>query len=213
MVQYQHIIWDWNGTLLNDIGLCVDVMNGLLRKRKMPEIDAKQYREIFDFPVESYYRALGFDFKLEPFEILANVYCENYDRRVPECSLHKGAIQALSQFAAAVPQQSILSSCEQVALNEAIERFGLMAQFSEIIGQSNRYAVGKAEAGKALISSSGVSAYQTVLIGDTQHDYEVAQLLGVDCILVANGHNSPRRLEAVGEVVLDSLEQVVAYAA
>lgn len=213
MVQYQHIIWDWNGTLLNDIGLCVDVMNGMLRKRRMPEIDAKQYREIFDFPVESYYRALGFDFELEPFEILANAYCENYDRRVPECSLHKGAIKALSQFAAAVPQQSILSSCEQVALNEAIERFGLTAQFSEIIGQSNRYAIGKAEAGKALISSSGMPAYQTVLIGDTQHDYEVAQLLGVDCILVANGHQSTRRLEAVCEVVLDSLEQVVAYAA
>ena len=49
------------------------------------------------------------------------------------------------------------------------------------------------------------------MIGDTQHDYEVAQALGIDCVLVANGHHSRQRLEAVCDIVVDSLDLVVAY--
>ncbi len=212
MARYQHIIWDWNGTLLDDIELCIDVMNGMLRAREMTEIDTERYREIFDFPVTNYYQALGFDFTIEPFEVLANKYCDTYDRRVSECSLHQGVASALSLLAEELPQQSILSSCGQVALSEAVESFGLAGRFAEVIGQSNRYASGKAEAGHTLISSSRIPTSQTVLIGDTRHDYEIAQVLGIDCVLVANGHHSRQRLEAVCEVVVDSHELVVAYA-
>jgi phosphoglycolate phosphatase len=212
MARYQHIIWDWNGTLLDDIELCIDVMNGMLRAREMPQIDTQTYREIFDFPVTNYYQALGFDFTIEPFEVLANSYCDTYDRRVPESSLQAGVASALGLLAESLPRQSILSSCEQVALTGAIESFGLAGRFAEVIGQSNRYASGKMQAGRALISSSRIPRSRTVLVGDTLHDHEVAQALEIDCILVANGHHSRQRLETVCDLVVDSLDTVVTYA-
>ena len=66
--KYTHIIWDWNGTLLDDAWLCVDVMNGMLEERGMKLKTVDEYRELFDFPVRDYYEKLGFNFKDEPFD-------------------------------------------------------------------------------------------------------------------------------------------------
>ena len=65
--QYKHIIWDWNGTLLNDGWLFVDVMNSILRQRKMETITLEKYRNIFGFPIKDYYIKLGFDLEKESF--------------------------------------------------------------------------------------------------------------------------------------------------
>jgi len=202
--RYEHVIWDWNGTLLNDVALCLDVMNGMLRRRTMREIDSASYREVFDFPVRDYYRRLGFDFAAEPFEQLAIEYCEEYDSRVSECVLHRDAVRVINAIGTGAAVQSVLSSCEQRALETALGGFDLFGRFEQVIGQSNRHATGKLEAGRALIQDSRIAVSSTVLIGDTLHDYEVARDLGVACILVANGHHSRRRLEAVHKPVVDA---------
>ena len=69
MKKYRYIFWDWNGTLLDDVWLCVDIINYMLIKRGKSEITQSQYREIFDFSVKGYYKKAGFDFKTEPFEL------------------------------------------------------------------------------------------------------------------------------------------------
>ena len=68
--KYTHVIWDWNGTLLDDNWLCVEVMNTLLSSRNLPLLTLERYRDIFDFPVKNYYEKLGFNFKKESFEIV-----------------------------------------------------------------------------------------------------------------------------------------------
>ena len=56
---YQHIIWDWNGTLFDDAGVCLDIMNGMLARRNLPHLTPERYEEFFDFPVIDYYRRVG----------------------------------------------------------------------------------------------------------------------------------------------------------
>ena len=65
---YKHIIWDWNGTLLDDVDIVIDCMNSLLKKRNLPLLHVDKYKDIFTFPVKDYYSQLGFDFTTEPFE-------------------------------------------------------------------------------------------------------------------------------------------------
>ncbi|MBT5019085.1 MAG: HAD family hydrolase [Planctomicrobium sp.] len=212
MNRYQHIIWDWNGTLLNDVDLCVDVMNRMLLKRGMSGIDTIRYRDIFDFPVESYYRELGFDFAVDSFEGLAHEYCDEYDQRVLECSLQAGTLDILRTLSDTKIQQSILSACEQNSLLRVIEHHGLTPHFSDVVGQMNSYATGKILAGRTLVERSAISSSNTLLIGDTLHDLEVAKSLGATCVLIANGHHSRHRLSAGHEDVVDSLEGVLEYA-
>lgn len=84
---YKHIIWDWNGTLLDDVEVVINIMNSLLEKREMTVINKDRYLEIFDFPVKNYYTKLGFDFSLEPFEKIANEYVELYRDAYHTCNL------------------------------------------------------------------------------------------------------------------------------
>ena len=87
-----YVVWDWNGTLFDDVALCIQVMNGMLEKRGLPQLAGpEQYRQVFTFPVEEYYKALGFDFGREPFSQLAVEYISEYDRRALGCPLRAGA--------------------------------------------------------------------------------------------------------------------------
>ena len=69
-MKYKHIIWDWNGTLLNDLTLCVDLLNVSLEKRKLPEMTEEKYRKKFLFPIKTFYESIGFDFSKEDFTLV-----------------------------------------------------------------------------------------------------------------------------------------------
>jgi phosphoglycolate phosphatase len=68
--QISGIIWDWNGTLLDDTELSVQTMNQMLQKRNLQQLTHASYKEVFSFPVKDYYRKIGFNFTSEPFEYL-----------------------------------------------------------------------------------------------------------------------------------------------
>ena len=53
----KRIVWDWNGTLLNDVNLCFECINRLLVSKNLdPLIDLAAYRDIFEFPIQNYYQ-------------------------------------------------------------------------------------------------------------------------------------------------------------
>ncbi len=211
MSAYTHVIWDWNGTLLDDLDVCVACINRMLSDRGLKTLEGREgYRDIFNFPVVDFYRSVGFDFDRESFEMLAHEYIESYERdSVFVCGLHKSARETLRTLADAGLRQVILSATEQPALLTQIERHGLTPYFSEIIGQTDSYAHGKLEAGRAFRERAG--AAHAVMIGDTTHDWAVSVALGMDCLLVSNGHQSDEVLRMCGVPVLDRLEAVLPY--
>ena len=96
------ILWDWNGTLLDDVDLCVDALNRLLAGFGYPQrYDHERYRAIFGFPIEEYYVRAGFDFTKHSFAELAEKYMEDYVPASAACPLADGAIDALEAFKAA----------------------------------------------------------------------------------------------------------------
>lgn len=81
--------------------------------------------------------------------------------------------------------------------------------FEAVAGLDNHYAVSKIEVGHKLIDSHNLNLSKTLLIGDTIHDFEVAQSLGCQCLLIANGHQSAKRLERTGAKVVKNLSEIV----
>src|SRR5210317_111035 len=92
------IFWDWNGTMLDDIHICIEAMNLMLRERELQLLDEEVYRNVFTFPVRDYYSKIGFDFDIEPFEKPALEFIENYDDMVKEASIFSDTIMALDAF-------------------------------------------------------------------------------------------------------------------
>jgi phosphoglycolate phosphatase len=205
MNHYRHIIWDWNGTLFDDAWLCLEIMNRQLDKRGLPGLTAERYQQIFDFPVIDYYRQLGFDFSVEPFFDISTEFILAYEQRRPECGLRPEALAVLQRNQEQGISQSILSASKQAHLEAALEQFGIRDLFVAVAGLEDHHAFGKVETGHRLVSTLNLDRDRTLLIGDTLHDYEVAQAIGVDCCLVPGGHQAPERLAASGVRVVPAL--------
>jgi len=208
LAKLKHVIWDWNGTLLDDAWLCVLVVNQLLESRGLPALTMAQYQEVFDFPVKDYYLRIGFDFSREPYDQLAQEFIEAYERRRLQCRLQPHARQAIQLLCARGIEQSVLSAYRQSSLHELIVHYGLEGLFTHVVGVQDQYAHGKLDLGRALADQLGPDKTGIVLVGDTTHDFEVATAMGIACLLVPSGHQSRARLEACGTSVLDSLQDL-----
>lgn len=206
---YKHIIWDWNGTLVDDVWLVVEIMNKMLKKRHLPGIDAKKYREIFDFPVTKYYIKLGFDFSRESFEDLTVEFIGEYYDRFNECKLFYETEKVLQEIKDLGISQSILSASKEDVLIEKIKYYKIETFFCKIIGLDNHYAESKIERGKKWIADLHVNPREVLLIGDTVHDFIVSKHIGSDCQLIANGHNSRKKLEKLGVCVVGSMQEMI----
>jgi len=204
MINYSHILWDWNGTLLNDLARCMTTINTLLKKRGLPTLDSvEDYHRVFGFPVKECYRRVGFDFEKEPFEILAAEYIDFYHSDLSGTALFPDAIETLAAFQWDGMHQIVLSASELGNLLTQMRPFDVDAFFDEILGIQDIFAAGKIDLGKAYVQRA--KPEKAVLIGDTVHDKEVADALGIDCVLVARGHQSKEALRACGAVVVDCL--------
>lgn len=199
-----HIIWDWNGTLLDDIDLCVGTMSEQLTEHGLKPISVEEYRAIFEFPVVNYYKKLGFSFSDTPFNSVADEFMRRYKAGVPHCQLFKGAKDLLREIKASGRRQSILSAAHEVHLKQLLGHFGILDLFDRVYGARDHYAAGKAGLGKELMREIGVSPARTLLIGDTDHDKQVATELGIDVLLLGDGHQSFDRLVALHPNTLKS---------
>lgn len=209
MGSYKHIIWDWNGTLFDDTWLCLDIMNGQLEKIGKESISYEAYQRLFDFPVRGFYEKIGFDFAVEPYESVAQNFIREYTQRRFECVLHFGVKAILQKFNNYSCDHAVLSAYAEDELIKMLEHYEVHSFFTHVIGLNNHYASGKVEEGKILLDKLGASLDDVVLIGDTVHDYDVAKELGIDAILISNGHNSELKLSSCDAPVVKSLSEAM----
>jgi phosphoglycolate phosphatase len=199
-----HVFWDWNGTLFDDAWLCRDVMNTMLRARGMEEMSEQRYQEIFDFPVRDYYGRIGFDFEKESFEHLGMEFIRGYELRRGEASLYADTRGVLERLRDAGIRQSILSAYQHDTLVSLIGEHGLSGFFHALHGHDDHYAHGKVPQGRRALENLGIDPAQTLLIGDTAHDADVARELGMDCWIIPGGNQPLSRLEETGCPILPS---------
>ncbi len=205
----QSVIWDWNGTLLNDIDFCVSTINILLKKRDLPLLNLESYKEVFSFPVKDYYQVIGFDFGKEDFSIPAREFIDLYDNGVSNCLLHNSAIEVLNHFKNMGIKQFVLSAMKQNMLEQTLKQQNIYHFFEGVAGLNDHYGVSKIERGQQLITEFNIEKSNTRIIGDTIHDFEVAQSLGIPCILIADGHQSEVRLKSTNSKLVESLKKLM----
>jgi len=205
------IIWDWNGTLLNDVNICIAAMNIVLNRRNIKAIDKGIYTEIFTFPVKNYYENCGFDFSKEDFEVPAMEFIKLYHEALPQAKLHPCANEVLKHFKTLGLKQFVLSAMEHQSLLKSLKDNGIYNFFEHINGIDNHYAHSKLQMGKELLVKIPFEKNEILMIGDTLHDKDVAEGLGIDFVLVCNGHQSKHRLLQETNLVFNDLKEVVGF--
>jgi phosphoglycolate phosphatase len=202
------ILWDWNGTLLDDVDSCLVAINVLLSRRSMSSVDKETYKRIFTFPVIDYYKKLGFDFDAEDFDAVAQEYMVEYWVSAQRAGLFPRASATLGHLEAKGYRQSILSAMRQSDLIDQITANGVLRYFQDVIGLKDIYATSKLDNAINYINKCQLNREDVCIIGDTCHDYEVAKNIGCRCILVSNGHQDLNR-NAIGDAtILSDIEEV-----
>ena len=211
MTKYSHIIWDWNGTLLDDATHAMNVMNEMLKKRRIPVMkNMADYHRAFVFPIIQYYKNVGFDFEKETFEDLAFEFITDYHaNNTGNSPLHKDVENLLKTINENGITQIILSASKQENLLLQVEEFPIKHYFDEMLGLSDIYAKSKVEIGLDYIKNNKVE--KALLIGDSTHDYDVAKELDADCILVSTGHQSKEALEVCGVPVVNNVLKIMEF--
>ena len=206
-MKYKHIIWDWNGTLVNDLTLCVDLLNVSLEKRGLPLISENLYKQKFLFPIKKFYETVGFDFSKENFESTNEEFHSGYEANFKKLALQPYAVKTISSFKDLGITQSILSATTQRKLNTQVNFFEISRFFDNVVGISNTPSgYGKEFEGQELLRSVNISLKDTIIIGDSMLDFNVSKALGIDCALVSNGHNNIERLQATGSMTFSDIQ-------
>jgi len=202
------IIWDFNGTLIDDLDAVVASVNTQLVRRGLSALTSSEYREVFGFPVEDYYRRIGLEFESETMADLAADFFAEYTPRLMTCSLHDGVADVLETLADAGVRQFVLSAMEEGMLRSMLRHVGIDGFFEDIYGLADQEATSKITRGEELLRDLGIDPAAALLIGDTDHDAEVGVALGVSTILVARGHQAEGRLRAANGRVLGDIREL-----
>ncbi|MBR3894383.1 MAG: HAD family hydrolase [Clostridia bacterium] len=208
MEHYTHVVWDFNGTLFNDVKACIKSANRLLERHGLPLLSSvEDYRAAFGFPIIDYYRRLGFDFEKTPYADLAVEWVAYYLEQSATAVLYPDVTDTLRTVRAKGISQLILSATEKSMLEKQIESLGILPYLDEVLGLDNIHAYSKRELG--VIWRDAHPNARLLFVGDTDHDAQVAAAMGADCILVTTGHQPRTVLESLRPLaVVDSLGEI-----
>ncbi len=207
-IKYTDVVWDFNGTILDDVEAGILSVNKMLAERGLPTIrDAEHYRTLFRFPIIEYYRSLGFDFEAEPYEVLAPIWVTLYLENVKRSPLREGFVDAYEAFKRKGLRQHVLSATELTMLRTQLEELCILDKFDSVYGLDNIHAHSKERLAKSFAEEH--VGTEILFIGDTEHDHASASLMGADCALVCGGHQPKEKLlSCKGAKIYSSLEEL-----
>lgn len=202
---YTVVVWDWNGTLLDDVGHNLTIVNSLLTDRDLPVITIDTYKRFFRMPIKDFYEDIGFDLTKHSFESIAADYNRLYRRYFRDMPLTEGITELLATLKSGKIKQYIVSASEQTSLLEQVKQKGIAGFFTKIAGNPDYSVISKVDRAREVRKEIGASE-KILFVGDLDHDYEVANAMGADCVIYKKGHQRDhakgtyRTIERMGEL-------------
>lgn len=205
------IFFDFNGTIINDVDLCYNILNKMLEDNNLPKITIDRYKDIFTFPIKEYYMKAGFDFNIKSFEDLSKDFINLYQQASLSCPLYEGVVDSFLYFKEKGYNLVVLSASQIDNLKEQLNHFNITSYFNSILGISNIYAKSKVDIGLNYINENHLNKEDCIMIGDTLHDKEVCDALCIKCVLYKQGHQSYNVLSKAGCKIVSSYEEFKDY--
>ncbi|MGM0461897.1 MAG: HAD family hydrolase [Fibrobacterota bacterium] len=209
--EYTTFLWDFNGTVIDDVQLCYDIYLSQRTAFGLRYFTLEEYRDAFTFPVIDFYRHAGFNGTQEEYSRLAGAFIDLYIQNYRNCAVHRGVQEALSLIRRNGGTQIMISALEEHLLIESLNYFGLHSYFTAAYGLQDRCSGSKTARALSIAAAHGVDSETALYIGDTVHDYEVAQGLSLPILLISRGHNSRKRLkkDCPNAIIINSLEDII----
>ncbi|MBQ1388721.1 MAG: HAD family hydrolase [Clostridia bacterium] len=208
-MKYNTIIWDYNGTIIDDAPISVEAENIVMSSYGRQEISLELYRQECVMPIEIFYRKV-YDMDGIDFNDMAVRFMENYDKLVHKATAFSDVKELIKMCHDNGIRQGVISGFETSHLISGLKSFGLDGYFDFMSGADDHSCGDKSERAVAVAKKYGVETQKTLFIGDMYHDYETADKIGADCVLIARGHQGAQPLRNHGNViVLDNAQPLI----
>ncbi|MFI5807822.1 HAD family hydrolase [Streptomyces sp. NPDC051561] len=209
-----HLVWDWNGTLLDDIEAVVGASNAAFAEVGLEPITAERYREMYCIPIPRFYeRMMGRLPTAEEWLVMDDAFHRHYVELRAACGLTEGVEELLTGWGAGGRSQSLLSMYGHDELVPVVRSYGIERHFVRVDGRVGPSGGTKAEhMVRHLAGLDGVEPGRVVVIGDAVDDALAARHVGAGAVLYTGGSHSREALRAVGVPVVDSLGEAVRVA-
>ncbi|RZU01802.1 phosphoglycolate phosphatase-like HAD superfamily hydrolase [Kribbella rubisoli] len=205
------MVWDWNGTLLNDNHAVLAAVNEVCVGFGRPELSWGDWQAAYARPMQvSYEQILQRTLDDEEWARVDKLYHERYDALLHTCELASGTLDVLRQCIESGRTQSLLSMWFHGRLTPTVEQYGLTSYFTRIDGLAGDVGGGsKADSLIRHLEAQQLDPATVVLIGDVVDDGQAAQAAGTQCILVSTGAMTRSALEATGAPVTESITEAI----
>ena len=203
----KYVILDFNGTIVDDLDLCIESMNESIEKYlDRGPLDREEYYEKFGFPVKDYYEKVGFDFDELDWTEVGQSWMGRYIDKRSRSRVHDGIVDFLIENHDKGNKNIVLSASRTDNLVDHLKELNIYQYFDEVLGIDNIYASSKIQTGLDFVKDKNKE--DCLMIVDSIHDLETANEMGIRCILIAKGHQKKEKLEAVCDEVYDDIREV-----
>ncbi|MER5740481.1 MULTISPECIES: HAD hydrolase-like protein [unclassified Streptomyces] len=209
----KHLVWDWNGTLLDDIAAVIGATNAAFAELGLEQLTLERYRDLYTVPVPKFYERLMGRLPTDAeWTLMDGTFHRYYWERAEACGLTAGAAELLAARQAAGATQSLLSLAPHADLLPLVRRHGIAERFVRVDGRPDSSTDGKSGHMVRHLRALAVPAERIVVIGDAADDAVAAAHVGAKAVLFTGGSHSRASLERVGVPVVDTLEEAVSVA-
>ncbi|MFG2722643.1 HAD family hydrolase [Streptomyces sp. NPDC048416] len=213
-----HLVWDWNGTLLDDIATVIEATNAAFAHIGLEPITLERYRDLYCVPIPLFYqRLMGRLPTDDEWLVMDAAFHEQYWARADSCGLTAGAAELLAARWTAGLSQSLLSMAPHEHLVPIVRRHGITEHFLRVDGRTGPSHGSKAEHMVRHLTAlraadPEISGERIVVIGDAVDDAVAAAAVGARAVLFTGGSHSRAGLAVAGVPVVDTLTEAVAVA-
>ncbi|MBT2508210.1 HAD family hydrolase [Streptomyces sp. ISL-98] len=209
-----HLVWDWNGTLLDDISAVIGATNAAFAEIGLEPITLARYQELYCVPIPRFYERLMGRLPTDAeWVVMDEAFHRHYTERRVACGLTQGVEDLLLEWQSGGRSQSLLSMYGHEQLLPVVRGYGIERHFIRIDGRTGPSGGSKAaHMTRHVAALGGVASDRVVVIGDAVDDAVAAAHVGARAVLYTGGSHSRASLEQAGVPVVDTLEEAVVVA-
>lgn len=206
-MRYRYIFWDFNGTVIDDVNNALACVNDLLNQKGRQPITLKEYYNYVETPIVGFYRHILPPEEID-FDVISKGYHESYARRIDETQLAEGVYELMHSLKEQGAHQYIITANHIDEVMQLLKKYGIDTCVDGVTGATNTKAESKTQRAKELFSSLNMSREDALFIGDTLHDAETANAMGIDCVLVEYGHQGKKLLRKQNVFTVASIKEI-----
>lgn len=198
----QNIIFDWSGTLVDDLPAVWEATNEVFRRSGVAELTLDQFRAEFSLPFTHFYNRFVPCTSLDQVELWFHERFEQVSDRVQPLPYARDFLDNCRRNKL---RCFILTSVNNKYFPQQAQSTGLAGYFDAVFSG----VVDKREQIRVLLDTHKLAESETLFIGDMQHDIDAARRGGVHSCAVLTGYNRLGQLrQSEPDVIVEHLREL-----